>query len=140
MEWTWPSSNTTWKSKRRRIQGHLTRCILSMVEDQFGDDSSLRQHDNAPCHKARSVDNKILEMDWPSQSPDLNPTEYLWDESEHRLRSRSQRPTSLTALVTDLQAAIPPETFRHLVEILPGRGRAVIKPKGRPTLYLCPQL
>jgi hypothetical protein len=23
MEWTWPSCNTTWKSKRGRIQGHF---------------------------------------------------------------------------------------------------------------------
>jgi hypothetical protein len=33
----------------------LTRCILSTVEDQFGDDDCLYQHDNAPCNKARSV-------------------------------------------------------------------------------------
>jgi hypothetical protein len=33
----------------------LTSCILSMVEDQFGDDDCLYRHDNAPCHKARSV-------------------------------------------------------------------------------------
>jgi hypothetical protein len=26
----------------------LTRCILSTVEDQFGDDDCLHQHDNAP--------------------------------------------------------------------------------------------
>jgi hypothetical protein len=35
----------------------LTHCILSTVEDQFGDDDCLYQHDNAPCHKARSVRN-----------------------------------------------------------------------------------
>jgi hypothetical protein len=33
----------------------LTSCILSMLEDQFGDDDCLYQHDNAPCHKTRSV-------------------------------------------------------------------------------------
>jgi hypothetical protein len=33
----------------------LTRCVLSMVEDQFDYDDCLYQHDNAPCHKSRSV-------------------------------------------------------------------------------------
>jgi hypothetical protein len=46
----------------------LTLCLLSTVEDQFGDDSCLYQYDNAPCHKEKSVrewfvDNKVPEMD-----------------------------------------------------------------------------
>jgi hypothetical protein len=60
-------------------------------------------------------------MDWPARSPALNPIEVLWDESERRLRSRPKRPTSLTALL-EKWAAIPPETFTHLVETLCGRG------------------
>jgi hypothetical protein len=36
-------------------KGTLTLCILPMVEDQFGDDDCLYQHDSAPCHKSRSV-------------------------------------------------------------------------------------
>jgi hypothetical protein len=72
----------------------LTHCILSMVEDQFGDDNCLYQHGSAPCHKSRSVrewfvDNKVSEMDCLAQSPDLNPTEHLWDELERQLHSRS---------------------------------------------------
>jgi hypothetical protein len=44
----------------------LTPCVLSMVEDKFGDDNCLYHHDNAPCHKSRSVkewfvDNKVPE-------------------------------------------------------------------------------
>jgi hypothetical protein len=86
----------------------LTRYVLSTVEDQFGDDDCLYQHDSAPCHKARSVrgwsvDNKVPEMDCRIQSPDLNPTEHLWNELESRLRSRPQRPTSLSSLATTLQ-------------------------------------
>jgi hypothetical protein len=116
----------------------LTHCVLSMVEDQFSGDDCLYNHDSAPCHKSRSVrewfvDNNILEMDWPAQSPDVNPVEHLLDELECRLHSTSQ-----TALATALQeewAAIPLQTFRHLVECLRGRFRAVIKTKGGPTQY-----
>jgi hypothetical protein len=84
------------------------------------------------------VDNKVPGLDCPAQSPDLKPIEHPWDELERRLRSRPQRPTSLTALATALQeewAAIPPETFRHQVEILPCRVPAVIKTKVGPTPY-----
>jgi hypothetical protein len=46
----------------------LTRCILSTIDEQFGDDDCPYQHNNAACHKARSVrewfvDNNIPEMD-----------------------------------------------------------------------------
>jgi hypothetical protein len=63
----------------------LTRCILSTVEDQFGDDDCLYQHDSAHYQKARSVrkwflDSKVPEVDCPAQSPDLNPIGHLWDE------------------------------------------------------------
>jgi hypothetical protein len=39
------------------------------MEDQFGNDDCLYQHDNAPCQKARSVrewfvDKTVPEMDW----------------------------------------------------------------------------
>jgi hypothetical protein len=126
----------------------LTRCTLSTVEDQFGDDDCLYHHDNAPCHEARpvkewSVGNYILEMDLLARSPDLNPIEHPRDELERRIRSRTQSPTSLTALVTAVQeewAAIPPETFRHLVESLPGRVRAVILVKWWAHTVLYPRL
>jgi hypothetical protein len=58
-----------------------------MVEDQFGDDGCLYQRDNAPCHKARSVrecfvNNKVPEVDWTAENPELNHIEHLWDELE----------------------------------------------------------
>jgi hypothetical protein len=129
MEWTWLLVILRGNLNTEGCKDILTCCILSTVEDEFSDEDCPYQHDNAPCHKARSVrqwsvDNKVPEMDCPPQSPDLNPVEYLWGELELRLQSRPQGPAPLTARATALQeewSAILPETFRHLVESLPGR-------------------
>ena len=47
----------------------------------------LYQHDNAPVHKATSIQKWVVkigveELDWPAQSLDLNPIKQLWDELE----------------------------------------------------------
>jgi hypothetical protein len=75
----------------------LTRCVLSTIEDQFGDDDCLYQHDSAPCYKSRSVrewfvDSKVPEMECPAQRPDVNTVEHLWDELECRLCSNPNAP------------------------------------------------
>ena len=73
------------------------------------------------------------ELDWPAQSPALNPIVQLWDELEHQLRARPNRPTSVPnltrALVTEGKQ-VPAAMFLHLVESLPRRVEAVIAAKG----------
>ncbi|KAK3549087.1 hypothetical protein QTP70_031342 [Hemibagrus guttatus] len=79
----------------------LTRTTyLSIVADHvhpfmetvkgFPDGCGLFQQDNAPCHKAKMVqewfDDHSNEFEvWPSNSPDLNPIERLWDVLDKQL-------------------------------------------------------
>jgi hypothetical protein len=58
---------------------------LPTLWQQFGEGPFLFQHGNAPVHKVRSIQKwfvkiSVEELDWPVQSPDLNPTEHLRDE------------------------------------------------------------
>ena len=77
----------------------LDDSVLSALWQQFGVSPFLFQRDNVPVHKAKPIQKWFVEivveeLDWPAQSPALNPIEHLWDELETRLRAGPNRPTS----------------------------------------------
>ena len=81
----------------------LDDSVLPTLWQQFEESPFLFQYDNVTVHKARSIQKGFVEicveeLDWPAQSPDLNPIKHLWDEFEQRLRARPYRPTSVPDL------------------------------------------
>ncbi|KAK3543439.1 hypothetical protein QTP70_020917, partial [Hemibagrus guttatus] len=92
-------------------------CLPPFMETVFPDGCGLFQQDNAPCHKAKMLqewfdehNNEFEVLTWPPNSPDLNPIEHLWD-------------------VLNKQRQIPQHTFRDLVESMPRWVRAVLAAK-----------
>ncbi|PIO62280.1 hypothetical protein TELCIR_16172 [Teladorsagia circumcincta] len=99
------------------------------------------QQDNDPKHKSKLLtkwfhDNNVPLLPWPSQSPDLNPIEHLWDELERQVKGLRARNEDEKFL--QLKAAwenIPQEKIDKLIESMPRRCQAVIDAKGFATKY-----
>ncbi len=77
---------------------------------------------------------KVLE--WPSQSPDLNPIENLWKELKVRVAKRQPRNLNdLERICKEEWDKIPPEMCANLVANYKKRLTSVIANKGFATKY-----
>ena len=79
---------------------------------------------------------KITTLDWPAQSPDLNPIEHLWGELKSWVHGR--KPSNLQQLeqfAKEEWANIPQDRCLQLVANYPKRQLAIIQQKGHTINY-----
>jgi transposase len=110
--------------------------VKEMMEDGW-----RFQQDNDPKHTSRLAKNFLQEnvpvvIDWPANSPDLNPIENLWGIVKRNVEKR--RPKNLEDLETFMVeewARIPDGVLKLLIDSMPGRCDAVIKGEGERINY-----
>jgi hypothetical protein len=101
------------------------------------------QHDNDPKHTASSTKQWLQQqnwkiLDWPPQSPDLNPIEHLWRHLKVTLSKFEHPPINEDEhwkRVYQTYYAIQPEVCQDLISSMPRRIEAVLKAKGGHTKY-----
>ena len=101
------------------------------------------QHDNDPKHKAKSVQEWLNKqpfdvVEWPPQSPDVNPIEHLWAIMKRRFNKYDSPPKGMLEhweRIESIWDNIDKETCLKLVESMLRRIQAVLKAKDRWTDY-----
>ncbi len=99
------------------------------------------QKDNDPKHTAKITkewlhNNSVTVLEWPSQSPDLNPIEHLWRDLKMAVHQRlPSNLTELERICKEEWQRIPKSRCEKLVASFPKRLMTVLNQKGASTKY-----
>ncbi len=99
------------------------------------------QQDNDPKHTAKITkewlhNNSVTVLEWPSQSPDLNPIEHLWRDLKMAVHQRlPSNLTELERICKEEWQRIPKSRCEKLVASFPKRHMVVLNQKGASTKY-----
>ena len=129
--------NVTMNSERyeKVLEDHLLPSMLMHRSEFF-------LQDGAPCHASKKIKtfleaNNIKTIDWPGNSPDLNPIENCWAHMKNMLAKKDIGSVpKLTAAILEVWLNdLTPEYLKKLSDSMPDRLKAVIASKGDTTKY-----
>lgn len=121
--------------------------LIQSAEDIFGHvgraaPDFIFQQDGAPCHTAKVCktwfqQKNVRVLDWPGNSPDLNPIENLWARLKRlvAVKRPSNRAQLIEAIISCWFHVITNDELKSLVHSMPRRCKAVIDAKGYATKY-----
>ena len=121
---------------RDELQGTVEYYGMDKEDLIFQQDGDLKHRSGLAQKQLKDNGFKIL--DWPAQSPDLNPIEHLWSMLKFRLAAYPTEPQSIEELWKRVEAEwekIPKEDCLKLINSMPRRVAAVLKVKGGYTKY-----
>jgi transposase len=127
--------------KKEQMRQILMRQMIPSVKTLFPDNNFLFQQDNDPKHTSKVVQtylkNKGVQLlDWPAQSPDLNPIENLWSILDKRLKDRvCSNESELFEILERGWKELDINLLTNLVASMPRRCQAVLESKGFATKY-----
>ncbi|OXA48688.1 Transposable element Tc1 transposase [Folsomia candida] len=97
-----------------------------------------RQRSETLCqvHHGILQEKKIPKLEWPPQSPDLNPIEHLCNHIEREIRKQSfSGIPGLKSRIREVWETISEDVTKNLVNSMTRRLEAVLKANGGPTKY-----
>lgn len=122
----------------------LDNYLLQTIEYYKLDTNNIIfQQDNDPKHTSRIAhnwldDHRIEVLEWPPQSPDLSPIEYLFKHLKNKLAEYETEPKDIPELWERAEVEwdkISKDVCVNLIDSMPRRIAAVIKAKGGYTKY-----
>src|SRR6266498_1611818 len=120
--------------------GILENQLLPSAQNMYRRNWRLQQ-DNDPKHTSRVAkefiaDNLICTIDWPSNSPDLNPIENMWTIVKNNVEKRiPQNISELIKFMVEEWDAIPQSTMNNLVMSMKIRCEMVLEKNGYRISY-----
>ncbi len=114
----------------------LEHFMLPAADQLYGDADFILQQDLAPAHTAKAAstwfkDHGIPVLNWPANSPDLNPIKNLWGIVKRKMRyARPNNAEELKVTIRATWALITPEQCHRLIDSMPRRIAAVIQAIG----------
>ena len=130
--WTWRSPGAA-------------KGVINVKKHKMRKDGVIFQQDNDPKHTSKKAQACLEELrvglmllEWPAQSPDLNPIEHLWTHLKRKLAEYPEPAGGVEELwerMNEEWGKIPADVVLRLIESIPHRVQAVLRAKVGHTKY-----